>query len=336
MLADIAPPHWHTGSTVSGAMSAVCLALLPGLLCYACWFGGGILVQCLLALLFALLTEFALLRLRGLEVRLYLGDNSAPVTALLFALCIPPLSPWWVSLAGMVFAIAIAKHLFGGIGHNIFNPAMAGYIFVLVCFPGQMYAWPLPGLFSAAPDTAGQLYSIFSLPGTQPDIVSGATPLTELKNRLEMMEMAPEIMTSPVFGRLSGVGWEWCNALFLLGGLCLLWRGVIRWQIPVAVLLTVFIGSAALHWYDPSQYAPALFHSFAGATILCAFFVATDPVSAAATRRGRIVYGVLIGALLCLLRNWGAWPDGAAVAVLTANVLVPLLDVSTRPRVFGR
>ena len=336
MQADTGAPHWHTGNTVNRVMTAVCLALLPGLLCYACWFGWGILVQCLLAVSFAWTIEFILLRLRRLDVRLYLGDGSALVTALLFALCIPPLSPWWVSLTGIAFAIVVAKHLFGGIGYNIFNPAMAGYAFVLVCFPDHVYLWPLPALFGAAPDAAGQLGSIFSLPGMNPDMISGATPLTELKTRLEMMETVPEIRTAPVFGHLSGVGWEWTNALFLLGGLCLLWRGVIKWHIPVAMLLAVFLSSAALHLYDPELYISPLFHLFGGATILCAFFVATDPVSAATTPRGRLVYGGLIGVLLCLLRGWGTLPDGAAFAVLIANVFVPLIDAATRPRVFGR
>ena len=327
----ISSPHWHDGRTVSVVMADVCIALVPGLLCCAWLFGPGVLLQCILAVLFALSFEYTVLRLRRRDPVPFLRDGSAVVTALLFAVSITPLAPWWVCLCGIAFAILIAKHAFGGIGYNIFNPAMAGYVFVMVCFPVQMNTWP---------DLAGHgigayLGSIFPAGAWQADMLSGATPLDELKTRLEMMEMISEINRAPVFGVIGGAGWEWINLLFLAGGIYLLLRGVIKWQIPVAVLAGVFITSAVLYLYDAETYASPLFHLFSGGTMLCAFFIATDPVTASTTPRGRLVFGVLIGVLICLLRQWGAFPDGVAFAVLIANVFVPLIDLLTRPRAFG-
>ena len=324
-------PHLHDGRTLSVVMTDVCIALVPGLLCYVWLFGPGVLLQCILAVSFALLFEFAVLRLRGRDPRTFLRDGSAVVTAMLFAVSISPLAAWWVCLCGIAFAIIIAKHAFGGIGYNIFNPAMAGFVFVLVCFPVQMNTWPdLP-----AQGIGAYLGSIFPMAGREVDILSGATPLDELKTRLEMMDMVSEIKTAPVFGYFGGAGWEWVNVLFMLGGVYLLVRGVIKWHIPVAVLAGIFIFSAAFYLYDADTYASPLFHLLSGGTMLCAFFIATDPVTASTTGRGRLVYGVLIGILICLMRQWGAFPDGVAFAVLLANIFVPLIDLLTRPRAFG-
>ncbi|MCY4339361.1 MAG: RnfABCDGE type electron transport complex subunit D [Gammaproteobacteria bacterium] len=326
-----AAPHWHDGSSVSKVMADVCLALVPGLLCYAWLFGPGVLIQCILAVTFALLFEWALLRLRRRNPAPFLRDGSAVVTALLFALSIPPAAPWWVCLCGIAFAIILCKHVFGGVGYNIFNPAMAGFAFVLICFPVPMNTWPQLSGQGIGQGMGAYLRSIFPAPGTAPDILSGATPLDELKSRLELMEMVSEINTSPLFGYLGGAGWEWVNLLLLLGGGYLLLRGVIKWQIPVAVLTGIFLGSSLLHLYDPNIHAGPLFHLFSGGAMLCAFFIATDPVTAPTTRRGRLLYGALIGLLICLLRNWGVYPDGVAFAVLLANIFVPLIDLTTRP-----
>ena len=331
----ISSPHWHDGRTVSVVMTDVCVALIPGLLCYVWLFGPGVLIQCALAASFALLFEFAVLRLRGRDPAPFLRDGSAVVTALLFAISITPLAPWWVCLFGIAFAIIIGKHAFGGIGCNIFNPAMAGYVFVLACFPVQMNTWPE----LSAHGIGAYLHNIFPMDNNAPDMLSGATALDELKNRLELMEMVSEIMsetgTPMIFGQVGGAGWEWINLLYLLGGLYLLARGVIKWHIPVAVLAGIFFVSLLFYVYDPEVYASPLFHLFSGGAMLCAFFIATDPVTASTTWLGRLIYGVLIGALVCLLRGWGAYPDGVAFAVLLANVFVPLIDLLTRPKVFG-
>ena len=324
-------PHLHDGRTLGVVMTDVCIALVPGLLCYVWLFGPGVLLQCILAVSFALLFEFAVLRLRGRDPRPFLRDGSAIVTAMLFAVSISPLAPWWVCLCGIAFAIIIAKHAFGGIGYNIFNPAMAGFVFVLVCFPVQMNTWP----DLQAQGIGAYLGSIFPMAGRELDMLSGATPLDDLKTRLEMMEMVSEIKTASIYGYFGGAGWEWINVLFMLGGIYLLVRGVIKWQIPVAVLAGIFIVSAVFYFYDADTYASPLFHLFSGGTMLCVFFIATDPVTASTTVRGRLVYGAMIGILICLMRQWGAFPDGVAFAVLLANIFVPLIDLLTRPRAFG-
>ena len=324
-------PHLHDGRTLGVVMTDVCIALVPGLLCYVWLFGPGVLLQCILAVSFALLFEFAVLRLRGRDPGPFLRDGSAIVTGLLFAVSISPLAPWWVCLCGIAFAIIIAKHAFGGIGYNIFNPAMAGFVFVLVCFPVQMNTWP----DLQAQGIGAYLGSIFPMAGRELDMLSGATPLDDLKTRLEMMEMVSEIKTASIYGYFGGAGWEWINVLFMLGGIYLLVRGVIKWHIPAAVLAGIFIVSAAFYFYDADTYASPLFHLFSGGTMLCAFFIATDPVTASTTVRGRLVYGAMIGILICLMRQWGAFPDGVAFAVLLANIFVPLIDLLTRPRAFG-
>ena len=198
-----------------------------------------------------------------------------------------------------------------------------------------MNAWPEVTAFGGGPGIGEYLGSIFSSAGPAPDMVSGATPLNEMKTRLGLMDMVSEIKADPMFGYFGGAGREWINFLFMLGGVYLLFRGVIKWQIPVAVLAGVFILSAILHLYDTDAYASPLFHLFSGGTMLCAFFIATDPVTASTTSRGRLIYGGLIGILICLIRYWGTFPDGVGFAVLIANVFVPLIDLSTRPRVFG-
>ncbi|MGI9229243.1 MAG: RnfABCDGE type electron transport complex subunit D [Gammaproteobacteria bacterium] len=320
--APVSSPHWHNQASVSRLMLDVIYALLPAIVCYSWLFGWGLLLQCLLAVLFAVSLEYLILKLRRRDPRLFLSDGSAVVTALLFALTISPLTPWWLSLLGIAFAIVVVKHLFGGIGYNIFNPAMAGYVFILVSFPAQMTLWPLP-------------LSLVQHEPSLPDVLSGATALGELKTALGNMGMVSEVMTGDAFGHFAAAGWEWVNLCYLLGGLYLLARGAIKWHIPLAVLAGVFISSAIFYVYDPDLYASPLFHLSGGATIICAFFIATDPVSAAATGKGRLIYGFLIGVLLYVIRQWGIYPDGAAFAVLLANALVPLIDSQTRPRVFG-
>ncbi len=329
-------PHWHNNQTITGIMLNVCLALIPGILCYIWFFGWGILIQCVLAVVFAALLEFVVLKLRQRDPYPFLRDGSAVVTALLFAVSVSPLLPWWASLAGIAFAIILSKHVFGGLGNNLFNPAMAGYIFILLCFPAYMNAWPPatgPGVASV--NLGEYLDSIFSISGTAFDAFSGATPLNAMKSQLGLMSTVSEIRTGPLFGHFGGTGWEWINFSFLLGGMYLLFRGIIKWHIPISVLAGVFLISSVFHLYDTDLYASPLFHICSGGTILCAFFIATDPITAATSNKGRLIYGGLIGVLAWVIRTWGAFPDGVGFAVLIANAFVPLIDLLTRPRVFG-
>ena len=331
--------HKHDGSTVAGVMLRVCIAMIPGLLCYIWYFGWGILIQCLLAVGFALAIECLMLRQRRKQITLFLKDGSAIVTGLLFAFTVTPFTPWWITLIGITFAIVFAKHLYGGLGYNPFNPAMAGYVFVLLCFPAQMNLWPsVSGLADVAPGMVDYMSMIFL---AQPsasnsiDAISGASPLNHMMSQLGLMAMVSEIQADPLYGDFAGAGWEWINMAFLLGGTALLFMRVIHWQIPVAMLAGIFIASLLFNLYDSEIYASPLFHLFAGGTMLGAFFIATDPVTASTTPRGRLIYAALIGVLAYTIRVWGGYPDGIAFAVLIANATVPLIDRYTRPRVLG-
>ncbi len=331
-------PHMPPQTTVGETMRRVLYALAPGIAAHYWFFGPGILVQIVLATVFALAFETVMLKARGRDVGMFLGDFSAVVTAVLFALCIPPLAPWWISLVAMLFAIVVAKHLYGGLGHNLFNPAMVGYVVVLISFPQVMTQWLPPRDLAPAPGVAETLAAIFS--GSLPapltwDAISQATPLDTIKTGIESGRMIPEISRAPLFGDLGGLGWEWIAGWFALGGFYLLYRRVITWQVPVAVLGSIVAISLAAYLVDPATNAAPLQHIFSGALVLCAFFIATDPVSGCTSPLGRIWFGVGVGFITLVIRRWGGYPDGVAFAVLLMNMAAPLIDRFTRPRVYG-
>ena len=293
--------------------------------------------QFLLAALAALSCEVLALRLRGKPVFMFITDGSALVTAALLALSIPPLAPWWLIVSAAVFAILLGKHVYGGLGLNPFNPAMLGYAVMLVSFPKQMTAWlpasdiTLPGGFeSLRAILTGQLPERLTV-----DVLSGASPLAALKSGLSLRQTLDEILTQPAFGEFAGRGWEWISVALLLGGLFMLMLRIIRWQIPVSMLLGVAVCALIMSWLDPGRHAGVLMHLFSGATMLGAFFIATDPVTAATSARGRLIYGAGIGVLTYVIRDFGNYHDGLAFAVLLMNLAVPLIDKFTIPRIYG-
>lgn len=279
-----------------------------------------------------------MLKLRRLPVALFLNDMSAVVTALLFALCLSPFTPWWVNFTGIAFAIIVAKHVYGGLGNNVFNPAIAGYIFVLVCFPDAMLHWPLPvSLAENIPDFLDTVSLVFYGSGVSSNIdaMSSATPLNFMQSELNNMAMISEINNVQIFGHIAGYGWEYINIAFLFGGIYLLIKGIIQWHIPVIILITIMSLSLLFYWYDPDIYASPVFHVLSGGTILTAFFIATDPVTSCSTLKGKIIFALIIGLLAYVIRTWGAYPDGFAFSVLLMNAVVPWLDSRTRPDVLG-
>jgi len=332
-------PHYPPPTTVSGVMRQVLFALAPAIAAHAWYFGPGMLVQIAVACAFALAFEAIMLRLRGKPLKVYLGDFSAVVTAVLFALCIPPLAPWWIAATGMFFAIVVAKHLYGGLGHNLFNPAMVGYVVALISFPVAMTAWLLPTpLADLQPGLGDTLYSIAT--GRAPaglgwDAVTGATPLDSLRTGVAMGRMVSEVRQAPIFGDFGGLGWEWIANWYALGGIYLLWRRIVTWHVPVTMIGSVlFLGTAA--WLmDPGSNPSPLQHVFSGALIVGAFFIATDPVSGCTSGRGQMLFGAGVGVLTLVIRRWGGYPDGVAFAVLLMNMAAPLIDRYTRPRIFG-
>ncbi|MGI9344497.1 MAG: RnfABCDGE type electron transport complex subunit D [Gammaproteobacteria bacterium] len=335
-------PHWRTPMTVPVMMRNVVYALIPAIVAHAWFFGIGMVVNCLIAAATAVLTEAAALWLRGRPIKPFVLDFSAVVTGILIAMCLPPLTPWWVTVIATFFAIAIAKHAYGGLGFNVFNPAMAGLAVVLISFPEAMsfYTSPDIGDLDYPPPTA--LVTLhYTLTGTLPDAMqidalSRATPLDLVKTDLGMMRTMNEIGTSPLFGDLGGRGWEWIANFIALGGFWLLFRNIIRWQAPVAMLGALAAMASLGYIVDAETNAGPAFHVFSGGAMLCAFFIATDPVSGTTTNSGRLIFGAGIGILTYLIRTWGSYPDGIAFAVLLMNMAAPLIDRLTRPRIYGR
>ena len=333
-------PHFPPHSTVSRVMLQVIFALVPAIAAHAWFFGPGILVQIILAAGFAVGFEAFMLKIRKKPLQLFLGDFSAILTAILFALCIPPLAPWWIALTGMLFAIVVAKHLYGGLGHNMFNPAMVGYVVVLISFPQAMTAWLPPS--SIAPNSlelGDVLITIFS--GQPPgaltwDAISEATPLDSIRTSVASGRMISEARQSPIFGDFGGLGWEWIANWYALGGLWLLWRRIISWHVPVTMTGSVLVLGMVAYLADPGSNPAPLQHVFSGALLIGAFFIATDPVSGCTSYRGRLIFGAGVGVITLIIRRWGGYPDGVAFAVLLMNMAAPLIDRYTRPRIFGQ
>jgi Na+-translocating ferredoxin:NAD+ oxidoreductase subunit D len=335
------PPHVVAPITVARVMRLVIYALLPAIALHVVFFGPGLLVQICLALITALACEALALHLRRKSLRQYLFDGSAAVTGLLLALCLPPLAPWWLIVSGTAFAILLAKHAFGGLGMNPFNPAMVGYAVLLVSFPAQLLQW-LPPAVAQLERVDISFYDTLTtiLTGRLPshltwDAVTSPTPLDALRTNLKMGMTMTEAQASPIFGGLGGRGWEWINLATLVGGILLLAMRVIRWQIPAAMLGSLAICASIMYAIDPGTYAGPVFHLTTGASMLGAFFIATDPVSAATSDRGRLIYAAGIGFFTYVIRTWGGYPDGVAFAVLLMNLAVPLIDRYTIPRIYG-
>lgn len=333
-------PHLPVSASVRAVMLTVIVAMIPGAAAMIYFFGYGVLVNMLLSVVTGLAVEALMLKLRARPMQPFLSDGSIVLTALLLALAMPPLVPWWIPVFGMAFATIMGKHLFGGLGYNPFNPAMLGYVMLLIAFPLEMTSWipPLAG---------GGLYSFaeslrYSFSGVLPDAItidaiSQATVLDTFRTGVMLRQSIGDIRAAhaELYSSLSGVGWEWINGLFLLGGLWLIQRRTIAWQIPLA-FLAALAAMALIFWLvDAQRYSSPLFHLFSGAAMLGAFFIATDPVTASTTPRGRLIYGAGIGVLVYVIRAWGGYPDGVAFAVLLMNMAAPTIDYFTQPRVFG-
>jgi len=320
-------------------MLRVLLALCPATLAHIWFFGPGLAFNMAIAVTACVGGEALILRLRQRPVGPALGDLSAVVTGVLLAFCLPPLTPWWITVCGGVFAIVFAKQLYGGLGFNPFNPAMAGYAVVLISFPVEMTRWLAPReLTETVPGVFSSLKSV--LTGKPPgaaswDGMTMATPLDFAKTEIARLQTMPEIRADAMFGVFAGLGWEWIANWVAIGGIWLIYKGVIRWHIPVTMLATLGL-CAFIFWVaDPGKFGSPGFHVFGGAAMLGAFFIATDPVSAATTTRGRVIYAAGIGLLTYVIRTWGGYPDGVAFAVLLMNLCVPLIDRYTRPRIYG-
>lgn len=332
-------PYIFDAPSVSTIMLKVLLALVPGIITYAYVFGGGVLITLLLATVTALATEALMLKARARPVKPFLMDYSAIITAWLLALAIPPLAPWWLIVVGTFFAIVIAKQLYGGLGYNPFNPAMVGYAVLLISFPVLMTKWPAALQLAQTPlSFMEQCQYIFSgiLPqGVQLDAVTSATPLDYLKTQLTLKHEIASIQQAPLFGIIGGKGTEYVALAYLLGGLYLWQQKIISWHLPTAFLAALALISGAFWLLDSAHYASPAFHLVSGASLLCAFFIITDPVSGPTTPKGKLWFAAGVGIITYLVRVFGGYPDGVAFAVIFMNICVPLIDAYTQPRVFG-
>ena len=332
--------------SVSKMMLVVTMLMIPGVLTATYVFGYGVLVNIFLAIIFALTFEAITLYLRRRPIAVYLNDKSALLTAVIIGVALPPLAPWWLTFVGLFFAIVIAKQLYGGLGYNTFNPAMVAYAILLISFPAEMTTyWQTPAMLAA--QFEGQTLSLLEtinfqlfaqLPtGMTIDALTSATPLDIVRTAvLNGSATIDEIHAEGnAFGMLGGIGTEWVNLAFLAGGLFMMRKGLISWHIPISLLATLGFLSLLFGSFELDSNPSPLFHLFSGATMLGAFFIATDPVTASTTPRGRVIYGAGIGALIYIIRTWGGYPDAIAFAVLLMNMCAPLLDYYTQPRVYG-
>ena len=333
-------PHIPNTNTVTKVMLMVWLALIPAMLAHVFFFGTGIIIQLTLSIIFALGFEALALKLLKKPVKLFLKDFSAFVTALLFALCISPVAPWWISLIGMFFAIVVGKHLFGGLGQNIFNPAMLGFAIVLISFPQAMSVWlPPQEIAPYAMSFTDNLQAIFfnRFPShIEFDTLTQATPLDTIKTALSQEYALSEITTQPLFGDFGGLGWEWIANFYFLGGLFLIYKRVITWRVPAAVILTTIVFSLPFNAYNADHFIGPIAHLFSGGLMLGAFFIATDPTTGCSSHKGQIIFGAGVAIMTVLIREFGNFPDGVAFGILIMNMSAPLIDRLTIPKAFGQ
>ncbi len=302
-------PHIHTGSSVKSRMWGVVIALLPALAFSLYAFGIGALVVIAVSVLGCVMTEYLIQRYL-IKGELTITNGSAVITGLLLAMNLPSNLPVWIVLIGCVVAIGLGKYAFGGLGQNIFNPAILGRVFLLISFPQQMTSWPLPMV-----NRASYL-----------DATTGATILGKMK----LNELVPDNvdLMGAFMGQMGGSLGEMCGLAILLGGAYLLVRRIISWHIPVSIIATV----ALFSWCAGIN---PLVSILSGGVLLGAVFMATDYVTSPMTHKGMVLYGVMIGVITMVIRLWGAYPEGVSFAILIMNGFTPLINKYMRPRQFG-
>lgn len=303
----------------SNLMLQVIYGLILGVALQFYFFGWGIIYQITLALITGIAAEIIFLKIRKKSIDV-IKDNSAALTAILLAISIPSIAPWWIVVLGTSFAIIFGKQLYGGLGSNPLNPAMLGYAFLLISFPLEMTRWT--SSFLSFGEGLNVIFSSINI-----DALSSATRLEEAKFALMEGEVSNPIQIDRTV---------WINLGFLFGGVYLFYKKVITWQIPLSFLAGIIVMSLLLMLIDSDHAMGPVFHLFHGATMLGAFFILTDPVSSSTTPRGRLIFGFLIGILVIIIRTYGSYPDGVAFAVLLLNIAVPLIDYYSKPKVFGR
>jgi electron transport complex protein RnfD len=307
-------PHIHNRDSIEKNMYGVLLALAPAWIVSLIYFGLGALIVTLLSVAFCVLFEYLIQRFL-FKGKTTVGDGSAILTGTLLAFNLPSNLPVWIILIGALVAIGIGKMSFGGLGNNIFNPALVGRVFLLISFPVPMTNWPEPGFF----------------PLEYADAVTGATTLAMIKEHFGDLPAYSALLSGKMGGSLGEV-----SAVALITGLIyMLWRKIITWHIPVSVIATVVVFTGIMHLVNPVLYVNPALHVLSGGLLLGAIFMATDYVTSPMTRKGMIIYGTGIGVITVVIRLFGAYPEGMSFAILIMNAFTPLINMYVKPERFG-
>ncbi|MEN8144277.1 MAG: RnfABCDGE type electron transport complex subunit D [Gemmatimonadota bacterium] len=317
-----APPHLAAPDTTRRIMWSVVASLVPVIAASIYFFGPSALLVIAAATLGALLTE------RAFGKGGSLGDGSAVITGLLLGLVLPAGIPLWMAFLGGAFGIGFGKLLFGGLGQNVFNPALLGRAFLQAAFPGAITTWPAPAQQWSA--LRGDNFAFPLLSPNAPDVLTEATPLGLWK-----FEATPTELGSLMFGDTGGSLGETAGLLILVCGGYLALKNYLNWRIPLSIFVSVAAFSGVLHLLDAGRYPGPLFMLFSGGLILGAMYMATDLVTSPVTNSGAWIFGIGIGLLTVLIRTWGGLPEGVMYAILLMNALVPFINRATQPRVFG-
>jgi len=314
-------PHVHGGDSVKKNMYGVCIALVPALLCSFYFFGIGAIAVTAVSVASCVFFEWAINKYMLKNPRPTITDGSAILTGILLAFNLPSNFPLWMVVVGALFAIGVVKMTFGGLGCNLFNPALAGRAFLLISFPVQMTTWPTPG------------QGFLTL-----DATTGATPLATMKLIAKGEASTSDLsnsLTDMLIGNTGGCLGEVCAIAILIGLIYLLVKKIITWHIPVSILVTVAIVSGLLHLANPTTYVAPQYELLSGGLLLGAVFMATDYVTSPMTHKGQLIYGVAIGLLTMVIRTWGAYPEGMSFAILIMNAFTPLINNYCKPKRFG-
>ncbi len=315
-------PHIHSGDSVSKNMYGVLIALIPALLVSLYYFGLGALLVTLVSVGFCILFEY-LIQKYLMKGKPTICDGSAIITGVLLAFNLPSNLPLWIVAIGALVAIGVGKMTFGGLGNNIFNPALVGRVFLLISFPAQMTVWPKPL------ETRWTFFP--TVPADQMDALTGATPLAMIKNHFGHVPDYLDLLLGNMGGSFGEVG----AIALILGLVFMLWRKIITWHIPVFMILTVAVFTGIMHWINPEQYASPLIHVLSGGLLLGAIFMATDYVTSPMSKNGMIIYAIGIGVLTSVIRLFGAYPEGVSFAILIMNAFTPLINTYVKPKRFG-
>lgn len=335
----------HSNYSVRKIMFLVVIACIPGILTKCYFFGSGTVIQILLFIIISLILETIILKIRCRNIAINLKDNSSVLTAVLLGISVPSSLPWWIIIIGVFFSIVIAKHLYGGIGQNLFNPAMIGYAVLLISFPIHMNNWHERDFsLSLLDDIKKSIHIIFSKnyiysnSYSFPEAFTEATPLNDFKIKSHLYN---DDMTSQdcLFKNKTidlKNSWKYINISFVLGGIFLFLKRIICWRIPISFLISLGFFSIITYFYSPELFMSPLVHFFSGGTMICAFFISTDPVTTACTNIGKIIFGIVIGLLVWVIRNYTDYPDAIAFSILFGNMIVPLIDYYTKTSGYGR